>query len=433
MLKSQDSRNSYKAIFILLLLLTPLVLASSSGGVQGVLDSVKKGAIKFFKLLKDSATSMLPGALGNYCSDTVSSPTIIISAFLVASVITLLLAVFRYFLRKLSGQEFQGVNPNMELSAGIYHVAESIIILFFILIFYSGFVDSTGHHVFMDSAKKFTAEISSQMVLQIGIVGSIAIITYGVYNSFEVDLPLVSSAQFYLPIAFGKTLQPIIDAYGLLSQFIAVGFGEWFSKYLILCFIGKYALILLLPVGFIFRSMKLTEGFGNAIIALTLSLFFFYPMLLSIDSAIYEAVKKDSELYLFDFNSQFMKLFTPLLTTLAVGTAVIGGSKLFATFFGSFGMGSSGLFNAIKGMGGALISNIKDVFVGMILNPALRLGMSIGILMLFIRSIEWLIVLLGIFSFIFTILNIYLVVSLAYVISKALGTPLDLSALMRMI
>jgi len=70
--------------------------------------------------------------------------------------------------------------------------------------------------------------------------------------------------------------KPIIDILGVTMQLITTAVALWAAQEFLLCFVQGSMLAILLPAGFFLRGFGLNAG-GNALIAISLSMFFIYP------------------------------------------------------------------------------------------------------------------------------------------------------------
>lgn len=85
----------------------------------------------------------------------------------------------------------------------------------------------------------------------------------------------------YMSIGFqmAPMFKPIIDILGVSMQLIITAVVMWNAQEFLLCFIQGYMLAILLPAGFFLRGFGLNAG-GNALIAISLSLYFIYPQMM---------------------------------------------------------------------------------------------------------------------------------------------------------
>lgn len=73
--------------------------------------------------------------------------------------------------------------------------------------------------------------------------------------------------------------RPIYDTLGLLIQLITTTSVAWFAHEFMLCFVKNSMLTTLLPIGIFLRVLGLKGG-GNALIGIALALYFIYPFML---------------------------------------------------------------------------------------------------------------------------------------------------------
>jgi hypothetical protein len=83
-------------------------------------------------------------------------------------------------------------------------------------------------------------------------------------------------------------LKPLVDGVGTMASLLGFAAAEWIVHLAILCYIKRYMLSLLLPVGIILKSFPQTRGGGNAIIAICVAFFLVYPLMLVMNYQAYE-------------------------------------------------------------------------------------------------------------------------------------------------
>jgi len=211
------------------------------------------------------------------------------------------------------------------------------------------------------------------------------------------------------------------------------------TKLGLLCFIRSLLFAVFLPIGFFLRGFGVTKGAGNAILALAISFFFFYPIMLTMNYAIFKAdIALDSETFgTAVWNSavncmKFMSL--PLTVTLVtkamggVGVKTIG-TDLLAwaqnTFPGNAGilrMASAGvnLFSVLSKWSTVLVLSYITV-------------LSIGIFNAIHGMIYFLVKLILLYGLVLTAINIFATLTFARELSGILGTPIELSAFMKIL
>jgi hypothetical protein len=99
--------------------------------------------------------------------------------------------------------------------------------------------------------------------------------------------------KVFMSIGFqmAPMFKPIIDILGVSMQLIVTAVVMWNAQEFLLCFIQGYMLAILLPAGFFLRGFGLKAG-GNALIAISLSLYFIYPqMMIMLGSAVVDQVE----------------------------------------------------------------------------------------------------------------------------------------------
>ncbi|RME78961.1 MAG: hypothetical protein D6769_03655 [Methanobacteriota archaeon] len=289
----------------------------------------------------------------------------------------------------------------------------------------------------MNQAKLFVVNVLKEVIKFNSFLAFILEILYALFN-IQISLPVTPDSTINIPIAIGQLQKPLIDMVSLLATFLTAGIAEWGTKLFVVCFSNAYALTLFFPLGIVFRSIKVTEGFGNSLIALSISFSIVYPILLTANGAIYALlvdhkgnIRSGISRDLIDAGSSVL---TASYTLLAVSLGLSGASALTGGLSKKYpGFGS--VLNHLKNIPGAnFIASSSKVLSNMtgLLKPLLIIDIMFSLFIPFLLNfLEWAALVMGIFGLFLTIINIYVTMSFAYEFSKLLRTPLELSALMR--
>ncbi len=361
----------------------------------------------------------------------------------VASVFILALGIFKYFLKKITDPN--GASAYAELVLYIEHIIFNIVLFVFVLFLMQAFIDKNGNYYLMDFAKRFTMNLVSEMAAYSTFTGLSLELVYQLYG-IVMHFPLTSDSLLAFDLPLGHFVRPLIDGASFILEFMTLAMGEWMAKYLVLCFTDSYLLTVIFPIGMIFRAIKLTEGLGNNLIAISLSLFFLYPFLLSIDAAIYTIFigwdtpnNMSIPMHQLTFTGGIIATIFGASTTAFLGKGalqVVTKDKtirsVLASFFSKLGInfGRSGSPSATT------VRNLRyfvsSAFVGVFrFFAGLSLAYLVARLVLYVAIQSA--VIIGLFSVILTALNVYIVIGATFVISRAMRTPIDIAAIMKVI
>ncbi len=84
---------------------------------------------------------------------------------------------------------------------------------------------------------------------------------------------------FPISFQFAPMFRPLFDGMGTMVQMLAACLAEWVAHEFIFCFIKTTLFSTILPIGIFLRAFGL-KGAGNALIGISLALFFIYPALM---------------------------------------------------------------------------------------------------------------------------------------------------------
>ncbi len=251
----------------------------------------------------------------------------------------------------------------------------------------------------------------SQAVLGTDVFNGATLYSYKVLDKMSTvssvlmtaNIALNSIYTLYIPfgpvrramtIQLGPALRPMIDMVSFTLQFLITSYGEWLVFIFIFGFIKAWFIPFFFPLGLFLRSFPHTRGGGNTLIALSLALSIVYPAMFYLDMAIFDKQFPPGS----SIGTYFAKAVLEIWTTLSVG-------------------GVAALF--------------------LVLSPIYISGFFISALLILSRMFWDMMIdtinLVVIFSILLPILNIFITISFAREVSKALGTEINLSAFAKLI
>jgi len=86
---------------------------------------------------------------------------------------------------------------------------------------------------------------------------------------------------FGVGFSLAPMFRPIFDGLNIIVQLLSTATMAWMGQEFVLCFIKHSMLIVLMPIGIFLRAIGIKSG-GNAIIGIAIALYFVYPLLLSL-------------------------------------------------------------------------------------------------------------------------------------------------------
>ncbi len=188
----------------------------------------------------------------------------------------------------------------------------------------------------------------------------------------------------------GPALKPIIDALGIIMQFLGVALGEWVLHIILLCFLQKWTWGVFFPLGLILYMIPHTRGGGAAIIAIIWSLSLIYPLMLIANYEIYR------------------------LTS----ASLVSGDYVVREFINSSGIGGFGLLGLVLvfTMGGVIMPFFA--------------GLAINVLFELVRNAIYYIVVI---SLLLPFINIFITLTAAREVALGFGTNVNFMSFMRLI
>lgn len=325
----------------------------------------------------------------------------------------------------------------------------------------------------LDSARAYSVVIRNTVTADFGMV-VVASIGMSFASRQVVPLRLHAAKIFGISFQLAPMFRPVFDGLGTITQLISVAILEWTAHEFVLCFIKNGMLTFLMPAGFFLRSYGI-KGMGNALIGLAIALYFVYPYLITVagqmlDNYLYKIVKEGragpiscipsssalqitphaNDSYVvngpkFLNASEILKGDLPLYilpvtanpVTLPAGVATSGPVCYYDTMltaaykpffqlldtFGAWGLG----FAAAGGMA-------MNVFYAKFLNLSwITLTLAPVMIVFVLYGIYEMVFFFFVVGIVLPLMMIFITLTLAKEVTKALGTEIDLSALEKLI
>ncbi|MEM2137783.1 MAG: hypothetical protein QW568_01725 [Candidatus Anstonellaceae archaeon] len=386
--------------------------------------------------------------------------------------------VFQAMLSILSGV-LGGQKYNEFFKGGVWGIVETAGMLSIFTLGFAGLGEFGTKNI--DTARAYSAIIRNNIMLDFGaMVTSSTVFSFVARQTPPIRMPAVR--VFGMGFQLSPMFRPIFDALGLMVQLLAAAIAEWSGQEIFLCFIKTNMLAVIIPIGFFLRAFGLRGG-GNALLAIGITLYFIYPYLMTTfgemitnyvvndsglnaaNSALTSCVNKPicclgSQPTQPDMSKAFVKNgpnwatdYTQRLDVEAIikGDALTGVdfpiAPVIGPVVGSTCFYNTGLANAysqtigrlegwgVVGVGGGLLFGVP---IGNYLSKRFNLSfLMVSLVGLFgtfvLYSAYEITFVLFIVSLVVPILLIFITITAAKEIAKALGTEIDLSSLEKLI
>jgi hypothetical protein len=282
-------------------------------------------------------------------------------------------------------------------------------------------------------------------VLSLSVSGSMFIIMMKFLLSYvsNASIPLDIMSQMgarMISLSFDKILNPVTTLMSILGNYAGLVIGEFMTKLGLLCFIRSSMFAVFLPIGFFLRGFGLTKGAGNAILALAIAFFFFYPITLTMNYAILQVdTALDSQLLsttVWNSAVSCMKLMAfPLsITLITKATSGMGGGAGFGSIFMNFintNFPSSGGLIGVASAGVNLFNVLSKGSTLLLLAYLSVVSMTIfnsiyGVIYLLVKLVL-------LYGLVLTAIDIFATLMFAKELSGILGTPIELSTFMKIL
>ncbi len=131
----------------------------------------------------------------------------------------------------------------------------------------------------LDKARAYASLTRNTVSFDFGLMLMANMVTGFVTNlntSFKVPGAVFITVGFQIAPMF----KPLMDILGVAMQLITTSVLRWSAQEFLICFIKSHMLAILLPAGFFLRGFGLKAG-GNALIGIALSMYFVYPYMIT--------------------------------------------------------------------------------------------------------------------------------------------------------
>lgn len=116
----------------------------------------------------------------------------------------------------------------------------------------------------------------------------LAIFNTFIYMLYSAPLRMGGALHMAIHFNLGGILKPLVDGVGTMASLLSFAMGEWIVNLILLCYIKKYMLSLILPIGILLKGFPQTRGGGNALIAIAIAFFLVYPLMLVVNYQAYQ-------------------------------------------------------------------------------------------------------------------------------------------------
>jgi len=233
---------------------------------------------------------------------------------------------------------------------------------------------------------------------------------YFMLSTMNMALSVLSQGVTIRPMMFGLTfnlgpmLAPLLHTTTMLLNGLQLGLAATIIYGMSLCFIGNYFLSVFLPVGIMLRTFYFTRDVGAFVIAIALSFYIVYPLLLNLNYLI--------------VNAHYGEAFTDPLSLFKFSGFMTAISSFVVGFFGAAGsLWALAYKLLIIGVLKMSFAVMYVIFVGPFLYR------------MFEEAMYYVIIVCGVLP----IINIFITLSCARELSKLMGAEISLAPLSRFI
>lgn len=228
-------------------------------------------------------------------------------------------------------------------------------------------------------------------------------------SSIVVQLPPPGTGPIGLTFSFSLSylIRPLMDVMGIMTNMIVGVTIEWVVHLFTLCFIKRWAVSFLLPLGIVMRIIPPLRGGGNAILAFAIGLLIIYPAM-------------------FIMNREMITLFYTFEKINGIPTITSFTNEVLNGVAETFGL--SHIFGDVFG-------SVLIILFAMLLfmSKALSVGVISIVLFFFVAWFVEFVFLLVIVSLLLPILNIFITLTFAREVARFLGSDINISAFMRLL
>jgi hypothetical protein len=409
------------------------------GASENIISSIFSGIIENW--IGKTTFNVLAGSI-DMCAPKTEYGNIylaLVQLSITAVLVSLFLSVVLYFFGKMMYKDTSNVQPSSFLTLKITDSLVSIIVIILIALAY--FQSGGPDYVPLLNGMKYVSTVIS---LTVNSYFFMMVMNWMMHFVMNVSIPLDIMSQLgtrMMGLGLDKILSPVSTLITILSTYSNLVVGEFMTKLGLLCFVRSSMFYVLLPLGFFLRGFSMSKGAGNSIIALCIALHFFYPIMLTMNYAIFnvDMALDANTLSSVMFNSavSYLKFATlPLMVKAAVGgTAVVAqplansglpswlSSRIPAGVTSWFGKASGGFVNLV-----GVMSKFSSFWV-----LAYVTLISVGIFQGTYGIIFFLAKVIAVYGLVLTAIDIFATLTFARELSGILGTPIELSAFMKIL
>jgi hypothetical protein len=174
------------------------------------------------------------------------------------------------------GGVFSGPKYNEFVKGTLWGLVETAALLSVFTLSFAGLWDFGSKNI--DTARAYSSVIRNTLAFDFGMV--MVGTTIFSFMSRQAPQPKLPGLRAWgVSFQLAPMFRPIFDGLGLLVQMLAGALSAWTGNEFLLCFIKTDMLTLILPVGFFLRAFGLRGG-GNALFGMAIALFFIYPFMM---------------------------------------------------------------------------------------------------------------------------------------------------------
>jgi hypothetical protein len=377
--------------------------------------------------------AVLAGSMG-ICTPPASYGNIYLSlvqSSIIAVLVSLLLSVVLFFIGRMLRKE-AGAPPSSFLSLKITDAMVSIILI--VLVGLAYFQSGGPDYIPLLRGMEYVSTVIS---LTVNSYFFMMVMNWMMHFMMGVTIPLDILSQVgnrMMSISLDKILSPVVTLITILSTYSNLVVGEFITKLGLLCFVRSSMFYIMLPLGFFLRGFGIGKGAGNAIIALCIALHFFYPIMLTMNFAIFNAdMAMNAEELSTDVLSSaamYAKFAAIPLMLKVAGAGVSTVAKPLANanmpaWFKSPAliMATSGIVNLMTVM--SKFSSFWVLAYVTFVATTMFQG-TYGVILFLVK-------LIALYGMILTAIDIFATLMFARELSGILGTPIELSAFMKIL
>ncbi len=358
-----------------------------------------------------------------------------------AVLVSLLLSVVLYFFGKIMYKETSNVQPSSFLSLKI---TDSIVSVLIIALIWLAYLQSGGpDYIPLLRGMEYVSTVIS---LTVNSYFFMMVMNWMMHFIMNVSIPLDIMSQLgssMMSLSLDKILSPVSTLITILSTYSNLVVGEFMTKLGLLCFVRSSMFYVLLPLGFFLRGFSMSRGAGNAIIALCIALHFFYPIMLTMNYAIFnvDMALDANALSTTVFDSAVSALkFAAIPLMVRVGVA---GATTMTKPLASSGIQSQnwltkwipqGMAKWFAPVAGSFVNlvGVMSKFSSFWVLAYVTL-ISVGIFQGTYGIIFFIAKVIALYGLILTAIDIFATLAFARELSGILGTPIELSAFMKIL